>query len=638
MNNKLYELEQKIAAAKEAYYTTGTPLMSDRDYDILVSQAEKLGYIETVGAAPAKNIPVIKHEHPMLSLDKVHTAKEVSEFMKDKDILIMNKEDGLSISATYIDGVLTRLETRGNGEVGNDIMFHANSFVNLPKIIDKPGKYVIDGECVILRSDFEAINVKGEFSNPRNLASGSLNQLDPQISRQRHLRFFAWDVIEGGETNSSFKNLNAAKDLGFDIVNCLLTNDSDPEHLDWIFNNFREKAQKDGQPIDGIVIRFDDIKYGKSLGMTGHHPRHSVAFKFFDESVATKLVRVEYQVGKTGQITPIAIFNPVNISDTIVEKASLHNVTIMKRLGLTNGCTVNVVKANDIIPQIESAEPDGDGEIEIILTCPICGHPTKIVKENDSEVLYCTNDACPGKLVGLWKTFVSKQGFDVDGLSEETLKKFLKLGYLTDKFTSLFELDQHKKELYKLDGFGKKSIDNLLAAIETSKDIDLINFITSFSIPGIGKGQAKLLAKKFKTFESFADACNKNYDFTQIDGIGPVLRRSIHNWWVSNQKIMEDVAEICRFKSDDFMNPPTGNYPLTGLTFVITGKVNKFANRDAVKDKIESLGGAVAGSVSKKTNYLINNDVTSSSGKNKKAQELNVPIISEDDFLKMIGK
>lgn len=638
MNNILNELKQKIAAAKEAYYTTGTPLMSDRDYDLLVSQAEKLGYIETVGAAPTKNIPVIKHEHPMLSLDKVHTAKEVSEFMKDKDILIMNKEDGLSISVTYIDGVLTRLETRGNGEVGNDIMFHANSFVNLPKIIDKPGKYVIDGECVILRSDFDAINIKGEFSNPRNLASGSLNQLDPQISRQRHLRFFAWDVIDGGETNSSFKNLNAAKDLGFDIVQCLLTNDSDPEHLDWIFNNFREKAQKDGQPIDGIVIRFDDIKYGKSLGMTGHHPRHSVAFKFFDESVATKLVRVEYQVGKTGQITPIAIFNPVNISDTIVEKASLHNVTIMKRLGLTNGCTVNVVKANDIIPQIESAEFDGDGEVEIPSICPICGHPTKIVKENDSEVLYCTNDACPGKLAGLWKTFVSKQGLDVDGLSEETLKKFLKLGYLTDKFTSLFELDQYRKELYQLDGFGKKSIDNLLSAIEASKDIDLINFITSFSIPGIGKGQAKLLTKKFKTFESFADACNKNYDFTQIDGIGPVLRRSIHNWWVSNQKIMEDVAEICRFKSDDFMNPPTGNYPLAGLTFVITGKVNKFANRDAVKDKIESLGGAVAGSVSKKTNYLINNDVTSSSGKNKKAQELNVPIISENDFLKMIGE
>ena len=582
IENEIRKLKQQIKNAKEAYYTTGFPIMSDIEYDKLVSKAEKLGYIETVGSAPAKNIPVIKHEHPMLSLDKVHTAKEVSEFMKDKDVLIMNKEDGLSISATYIDGVLTRLETRGNGEVGNDIMFHANSFENLPKLIDKPGKYVIDGECVILRFDFDKINKNGEFSNPRNLASGSLNQLDPQIARQRHLRFFAWDVIEGGETNSSYKNLQFAEGLGFDIVQHILTNDNDPSNLDCIFKSFRENAIKDGQPIDGIVIRFDNIEYGKSLGMTGHHPRHSVAFKFLDESHPTKLKEVIWQVGKTAQITPIAIFDPVTISDTVIEKASLHNISIIKQLGLTNGCTVNIVKANDIIPQIESAEHDGDGEIEIPSTCPICGFPTHIVKDNDSEVLYCTNESCPGKLLGLWNVFVSKQGFDVDGLSKETLKELLNRGYLTNMFISLFELHEHRKDLYKIDGFGKKSVDNLLAAIEASKDIDLVNFITSFSIPGIGTGQAKSLAKKFKTFEEY--------------------------------------------------------FPLVGKTFVITGKVNKFSNRDEVKEKIESLGGKVAGSVSKNTDYLINNDVNSTSGKNKKAQELGIPIISEDDFLRLIGE
>lgn len=634
----LDELIKEINQAKEDYYSTGRSKYTDREYDLMVSQAEKLGYIESVGAAPVKEIPTIKHEHLMLSLDKVHTAEEIKKFIK-KDYVMMYKADGLSVSATYFDGILTRLETRGNGDIGNDILFHANSFENLPKKIDKSGKYVIDGECVILYSDFEKINENliEKFSNPRNLAAGSLNQLDPNVSKKRHLRFYAWDVIEGGESSSLFDNLKKASNLGFETVRYLKTNDFEIEHIKNLLEDFRLSAKEEGFPIDGVVIKYDSISYSKTLGRTEKFFRNAIAYKYEDDRYPTKLRSVIFQMGKTGQLTPVANFDPVEISGSVVEKASLHNISILKQLQLTNGCTCYIFKANDIIPQIDCADPDGDGEIEIPKICPECGSKLKIIKENDSEVLYCTNDTnCPGIILGLWKTFVSKQGMDIDGLSEETLRKFLKRGYLTNMFISIYELHIFKDQLYKMSGFGKKSIDKLLASIEASKSVDLVHFLTAFSIEGVGVGQSKLLAKRFKTFEAFAQACDDGFDFSKINGIGPVLNANIHTWWVNNHIQMIDVAGVVNFASDEFMNPPTGNYPLAGKIFVITGKVNHFPNRDAVKEKIESLGGKVTGSVSKSTDYLINNDKTSTSGKNKKAQELNIPVISEDDFLKMI--
>ena len=636
------EMIKIINKAKMDYYQTGRSELTDAEYDKLVSVAEKLGYIETVGAAPIDSIEKIQHEHPMLSLDKCHTATEIKKFIGNHDVLAMYKADGLTISATYVDGVLTRLETRGNGEVGNDIIYHGNSIENLPKYIDKDGKYVIDGECVILQKDFESINSKiaksEQYSNSRNLAAGSLNLLDADISKKRHLRFYAWDVIEGGCSNSLVANLAQAETLGFDVVkSVMMSGNFSEETIKNTMFHLRDIATDEGFPIDGVVLKYIDIEYGRSLGMTGHHPRCAIAFKFKDESYPTKLKSVEWQVGKTGQLTPIAVFEPVDVSGAIVEKASLHNVSIMKQLELSNGCTVYVMRANDVIPQIESADNDGDGDIDIPTVCPICGEPTQIRNDKDSEVLYCINDHCPGKLLAKWKTFVSKKGMDIDGLSEATLDTLLKRGYLDAVFSNIYYLDNYKKELYKLDGFGKKSIDNLLNAIEKSKDVDLVHFLCAFSIPNIGEGQSKLIAKKFPTFKQFADACDTNYDFSQIDGIGKVLNVNIHNWWITNFWQMTDVADIVRFK-DEFMNKPTGNYPLAGKSFVVTGSVNQFKNRGELQKKIEELGGKVVGSVSKNTDYLINNDVTSTSGKNEKAKKLGIPIISEEDFIKMIEK
>ena len=630
--SKLNEIIEIIKSAKDAYYQTGRSNLTDAEYDDLVSKAEKLGYIETVGAAPVDNIAKIPHEHPMLSLNKVHTAAEIAKFTGNKDVVYMWKADGLSISCTYEDGVLTRLETRGDGAVGNDIMFHAKSFLNLPLTIGRNGRFVIDGECVILRRDFEAINEKmtesERFSNPRNLAAGSLNQLDPAVSAQRRLRFYAWDIIEGG-TESHCKNMMLAETLGFDVVMYRHSSEFD---LD--LDTFRLCALADGFPIDGVVIKYDNLEYGRSLGATNHHPLGAVAYKFEDDKYPSKLIKVDFQIGKTGQLTPVAYFEPVEIDGSIVEKASLHNLTIMSNLHLTKGCTVYVYKANCIIPQIDCADPDGTGEIEIPEFCPVCGSPTRVLRENDSEVLVCTNDDCPGKLLGKWKYFVSKKAMDINGLSEQTLDRFLKCGFLTSEFESIYHLSDYQKELYKLDGFGKKSIDNILAAIEKSKDVDLQHFITAFSIPNIGEGQAKLICAVFKTFEDFADAC-EDYNFAEIPGIGSVLNGNIHRWWAINQQQMKKVASIVRFKGQK--NEAVGT-SLCGKTFVITGNVFHFKNRDELKEKIESLGGKVGSGVSKNTSYLINNDVASTSGKNKKAQELNVPIISEDDFLKMIGE
>jgi len=634
------EMIETIKPAKLDYYQTGRSKLSDAEYDKLVSQAEKLGYIETVGAAPVDHIDKIKHEHPMLSLNKCHTVDDVKEFCGNNTCLAMWKADGLTISATYIDGVLTRLETRGNGEVGNDIMFHANSIENLPKHIDIDGKYVIDGECIIIQKDFETINSKlaksEQYSNSRNLAAGSLNLLDASISKKRHLRFYAWDVIEGGYSDSLIANLAQAQAIGFDVVKrCVIILDKPDTNIDNILYYLRDIAKNNGFPIDGIVIKYDDIKYGKSLGMTGHHPRGAIAFKFKDDNYPTKLKSVIWQIGKTGQLTPVANVQPVDVGGVIVEKASLHNISIMEQLGLTNGCTCYIKRANDVIPQIDSVEQDGNEAIKIPTKCPICGAETRVVMSNDSKVLYCTNDSCSGRSLGLWKTFVSKKGMDIDGLSEATLERFLRLGYLTNMFVSVYELEQYKNKLCNLDGFGITSVSNLLKAIEKSKDVDLIHFITAFSIPGVGEGQSKLIATKYHTFDEFAKACDNQERFDEIDGIGPILHNNIIQWWVNNHYQMLDVAQVVRFKTE-FMNVPEGETPIKGMTFVVTGSLNHFSNRDELKKRIESLGGKVVGSVSKSTDYLINNDVSSTSGKNEKAKKLGVQIISEDDFLRMI--
>ena len=635
---KQNDLIGKILKAKEDYYNYGTSQLSDEEYDRLVAQAERLGYVETVGASPVDSIPKVQHQHPMLSLDKIHSEFEVKKFIKNRQCLAMYKADGLTISATYEDGILTRLETRGDGNVGNDIMHHANSISNLPKVINRIGKYVIDGECVILQSDFDTINAGGEYKNPRNLAAGSLNLLDGTESAKRCLRFYGWDVIEGGNNNSLCANLVEANYLGFETVHMyVLRGDETIDDIKKLLAYFKNQAEYDGFPIDGVVIKYDDIQYSKSLGTTEHHPLGAVAYKYHDEMYATKLKKITWQVGKTGQITPIAIFNPpVTISGSVVEKASVHNLSIINNLGLTNGCTCYIVKANDIIPQIDHVDDDGDGKIAIPSVCPVCGESTKIVKDNNTEVLMCTNEDCDGKLLGKLVHFVSKKGMDIDGLSEATLQTFISMGWL-HSLGDIYLLNAYQSGMLHLSGFGKKSVDKLLKSIEASThDVDPRKFITALSIPNIGTGQTKLIFARFHDINEFVDAVNQGFDFSSIPGIGPILNRNIHNLMKKNRSEVNFLRSIITFSSDKVMNEPTVSGSLAGKSFVITGKLKHYNNRNELVKAIEDNGGHVASAVTKNTDYLINNDVESNSGKNKKAKELGVDIISEEDFLRLI--
>ena len=645
------KLVKEIQEAKQAYYQTGTSPLTDVQYDELVDKAKKLGYIDTVGSAPVGSIKTIEHEHPMLSLDKVHTANEIKKFSAGRDLLFMYKADGLTVSCTYVDGLLTRLETRGDGAVGNDILFHAKSFENLPLVINKAGKYVIDGECVILYPDFEEINERqtkaneARYSNPRNLAAGSLNQLDPSISKERHLRFYAWDVIEGGDYSLN-ESLTEARTLGFETVECIFVEHcgSQNNFEKWAaaFNEYpdilRQKAKEQGFPIDGIVVKYDDVYYGRSLGATNHHPCNAIAYKFEDDRYPTTLKNVTWQVGKTRIITPILNFEPVEIGGSVIERCTAHNVSIYKQLNITEGCTCYIYKANDVIPNCDCTEPNGGRPIPIPDTCPICGAPTKIVKENNSEVLMCTNENCKGALLGKLVAFASKKAMDINGLSEATLKTFINLGWVEKPIDLYFLANDFGSKLQNLPGFGIKSAEKLFKAIEKSRDVDLQHFIVALNIPGIGEGQSKLICKVFSTFNDLLNAIETGYRFDNIPGIGEVLNGNIYGWMKDNKEDMVNLFLLMRFKYDAKVKASGAGSPINGKTFVITGTVHHFKNRDALKEKIESLGGKVAGSVSKNTDYLINNDAESNSSKNVKAKQLGVKIIDEDTFMSMITK
>ena len=630
----LQEIKIRIDAAKKAYYNSGDTIMSDYEYDKLVEYAERLGYIEAVGSIPASKLPEIEHEHLMLSLDKVHSIKEVEKFVGNLNAIAMYKMDGLTCSATYEDGVLTRLETRGNGVVGNDIMVHAKSFENLPLTIDKPGKYVVDGECIIRYTDFDAINDKlpedQRYKNPRNLAAGSLNLLDPRVSAGRHLRFYVWDVLEGYNEKRLYLNLLDAAKLGFSITPFGVINDN----AEAMLITLRDEAVEEGIPIDGIVIKYDDVSMREKLGCTQHHFLNAVAYKFEDERYETKLRRVDWTQGKTGQLTPVAVFDPVEIDGTEVSKASMHNVSVMRQLHPMIGATCYIYKANSIIPQVYAFDEDEIAEVEIPTKCPICGQPTLIVRDNQSEVLMCKNPNCAGKLLGKLKHFVSKNAMDIDGLSEATLQRFISLG-LVSGFSDLFFLSKYYMKLINLEGFGKKSADKLLKAIEESKHgVKLENFINALSIPGIGLGQARAICRVYPTWDAFFKAAQFT-DLSHIEGIGKVLNESVHDWFDNVENLRQVGVLTSMIDFADCMNEPVGATPITGLTFVVTGAVEHFKNRDELKKKIEGLGGKCVGSVSKKTDYLINNDVTSTSGKNQKARELGVKIISEEEFIRM---
>lgn len=656
--NQIVDRVKELNKASEAYYNTGQPIMSDAEFDNKLEELrqweEETGIVlsnsptHNVGATILDNIKEVTHKTPMLSLEKCHSTEEIVKFANNHDLVASVKLDGLTVRLTYKDGDLVLAESRGNGIVGSDVTEHVKQFTNVPLHINKEGTYIIDGEALIKLDDFAEINKNGEYKNSRNLAAGTLSSLDTSVVKDRKLSWYAWEVVDGSNINGFQKQLLEAADFGFEIVpNVLLSKVKKDNNfhddnlaieacLHLIFNI----ADNNKLPQDGVVFKFDDVSYGKSLGNTSHHFKNGIAYKIFNDSVETELVDIEWTMGKTGSLCPTAVFNPIEIEQTIVERASLHNISVMKQI-LGNpwiGQHIGVFKANLIIPQIRWAEEDDEYKktyIHIPDKCPICGQPTKIVKDNNSEILVCTNDNCKGKLLGKLTHAVSRDALNIDGLSEVTIEKFINLGWL-NSIKDIYYLSAHENEIKTLDGFGKKSVDKLLASIEESRNTNLQRFLYSLSIPLLGKSAS----------EDIANVCNQSFDafvgalmssgkdaFTHINGIGDALGKSIIGYWNKNgSKIIELSNEFTFEKSNIVLDeiPKT----LQGKTFVVTGSVNHYKNRDELKADIVAHGGTVAGSVSSKTSYLINNDINSTSSKNQKAKSLNVPIITEEEFLK----
>lgn len=651
---RIKELNQLLNEYRDSYYNDSVSIVTDQEYDNLFDELKKLeeetnivmanSPTQTVGYEVKSELKKIKHSHPMLSLDKTKSVEDLKKFTGNKDCLLMCKMDGLTVLLSYENGVLTQAETRGNGEEGEIITHNAKVFENIPLHIDYSGHLEIEGEAIITYDDFKKINKKlppdKKYANPRNLASGSVRQLDSRIAAERHIRFIAWKMP--GEKGSMLTGFQDAESLGFEVVPYIYVKGSEEKCYEDYIEKLKEKANKRGFPIDGLVISYTDIVYGKSLGMTGHHPKHSLAFKFYDDIYPTKLLDVEFTMGKTGILTPTAVFEPVEIEGTMVERASLHNLSIMKKLGITHkNQIVNVYKSNMIIPQIDSVEKDDieiteENKITPVNACPICGENTEVVKDNDTEILICSNPNCKGKLLGKLSHFVSRNAINIDGLSDQTLQKFIDLGWVKS-FQDIYHLSKHKKEMCCLEGFGKKSSDKLLKSIEKSRNTTLDRFLYSLCIPLIGKTASKDISRHCDhNIDSFMITMSKygGKYFWSIDGFGPSMRKSLDNWWNENCLSVSELSKEFSFKTEK-ENKST-SIDLSGKVFVITGSLEHYKNRDELISVIESLGGKVTGSVSKKTSYLINNDVTSQSGKNKKAIDLGIPIISENDFVNMI--
>lgn len=646
---------RELNSASEAYYNSDNPIMSDYEfdckYDELKRWEEETGIIlsnsptQNVGATTLSSIKEVTHKTPMLSLEKCHSTEEIIKFANNHNLVASVKLDGLTVRLTYKDGNLVLAESRGNGVVGSDVTEHVKQFTNVPLHINKEGTYIIDGEALIKLDDFAEINKNGEYKNSRNLAAGTLSSLDTSVVKDRKLSWYAWEVVEGAKESKSFTfSLIEAEELGLDVVPNANLGYSEMD-IEEIIEYCFDKAKEYNLPQDGVVFKFDDVEYGKSLGNTSHHFRNGIAYKIFNDSVETKLVDIEWTMGKTGSLCPTAVFNPIEIEQTIVERASLHNISVMKQI-LGNpwiGQHVGVFKANLIIPQIRWAEEDDEytkNYIDTPRTCPICGQPTRIIKDNDSEVLYCTNEDCKGRLLGKLTHAVSKSALNIDGLSESTIEKFINLGWL-NSIKDIYHLSNHENDMKTIDGFGKKSVEKLLNSIEKSRKTTLDRFLYSLSIPLLGKSASQDIAENC-TIENTSSIGNFMQimitdgaeHFRSISGIGDSLINSLNSYFNIHCSEIFELTKEFKFESPIVLDetPKT----LQGKTFVVTGSVNHYKNRDELKADIVVHGGTVVGSVSSKTSYLINNDINSTSSKNQKAKSLNIPIISEEDFLKMI--
>ena len=644
---KMKELGEKLREASRAYYQEDREIMSNVEYDALydtLSALEKETGIVladsptvNVGYEAVEQLPKEEHERPMLSLDKTKEREALREFIGEHPTLLSWKLDGLTIVLTYENGELIKAVTRGNGIVGEVITNNARVFKNIPLKISFKGRLVLRGEAIITYSDFEKINetigdADAKYKNPRNLCSGSVRQLNNEITAKRNVRFYAFSLVsaEGVDFRNSrevqFRWLN---EQGFEVVEYRKVT---AETLDEAMDYFAEAVTTNDFPSDGLVALYDDIAYGESLGTTAKFPRNAMAFKWADEMRDTRLLEIEWSPSRTGLINPVAIFEPVELEGTTVSRASVHNISIMKELKLGIGDTIRVYKANMIIPQI-AENLTGSGNAPIPHTCPACGQETVVKKENDVECLFCVNPECPAKKIKSFGLFTSRDAMNIDGLSEATLEKFIARGFIHD-FGDIFEISRYKDEIVEMEGFGQKSYDNLMESLERAKETTLPRVIYSLGIANIGLANAKVICRHFDNdLDRIRHASLE--EVSDIDTIGPVIAGNLVAYFrdEDNDRRLDHLMSFLHIQEDS----PKQEQIFEGMNFVITGSLVHFENRSEAKELIESLGGKVTGSVTKKINYLINNDIQSNSSKNKKARELGIPILSEEDFRKLAG-
>ena len=642
--NRMKELTALLGEAARAYYAEDREIMSnleyDRLYDELTALEKETGVIMagsptmTVGYEAVEELPKETHESPMLSLAKTKEREELKSWLGKKEGLLSWKLDGLTVVLTYEEGRLTKAVTRGNGEVGEVVTNNAKVFANLPLVIPFKSNLVLRGEAVITYDDFEKINEgigeEGEkYKNPRNLCSGSVRQLNNKITAARNVRFYGFQLVKakGKEFSYREEELSFLKEQGFELVEYYKVNENTVEDTVGIFE---EKIQQFSIPSDGLVLIFDDIVYGKSLGRTAKFPRDAIAFKWKDESRETKLQEVEWSPSRTGLINPVAIFEPVELEGTTVSRASVHNLSIMKNLRLGYGDVIRVYKANMIIPQIAENLTCSD-TVKIPSSCPACGGITEIRKVNEVESLYCTNPLCSAKIIKAFTLFVGRDAMNIEGLSEATLQKFIDKGFLKD-YTDIFHLDKYQQEIQNMEGFGIKSYTNLMESIEKAREVSLAKVIYSLGISNIGLANAKMICKHFKNDIDALLSANKE-ELNDIDGVGEVIAEAFVEYFRDEKRreIFLALLKELKIQKEDVQKEQI----LEGKAFAVTGSLAAFENRNQLKEKIEFLGGKVTSSVTSKTFALINNDAASNSSKNKKARELGVKILTEQDFIRL---
>ena len=647
-SDRIKELVDTLNKAAKVYYSGTDEIMSNLEYDRLYDELKALedetGIVlagsptHQVGYETLSELPKEEHERPMLSLDKTKSVEELAAFAGTHKSLLSWKLDGLTVVVTYRDGELYKAVTRGNGYVGEVITPNARVFVNLPAKIPYKGELVIRGEAIITYSDFERINRsieedENKYKNPRNLCSGSVRQLNNRITAERNVRLIAFALIRADGVdfgNSRQKQFEWLKGQGFEVVEYKIVDETSVADAVEYFS----KAITDNDfPSDGLVLLYDDIAYGESLGTTAKFPRNAIAFKWADEMAITRLKCVEWSASRTGLINPVAVFEPVELEGTTVSRASVHNVSIVRELKLGYNDEIKVYKANMIIPQI-AENITGSATIEIPKVCPACGGPTGIKKANDTESLYCLNPDCQAKHIKRFEHFVSRNALNIDGISSQTLEKFIDRGFIKN-YTDLYHLNNYEDEIVGMDGFGRKSYDTIIESVEKSRTVTLDHVIYALGIGGIGLANARLVSRHCNEDpETVADITIE--ELMSIDGIGDVLAQSFREYFddVNNRRLYNELLAELKLQKE----VRDTSSPVAGKTFVITGSVNHFTNRDELKAFIETLGGKTTGSVSAKTDYLINNDVTSNSSKNKKARELGIPVISEEEFIKLTGR